>query len=247
MTPANETGARAVAAYGGEALWQEAKSFRAVVSARGLAFTLKQRPPFNYARITGKVHRPYLRLTPIGQRVDVECVLDGEDVRLEDRTGAEAERRAKARHFFPGGRRWFRWDDLDMGYFASYAFWNYFTLPALLMNGDIAWEERERGHLRGNFPAHIPTHGSVQDFFFDPQTGRLERHDYTVDVIGKWARAANRIEAHNSNAGISYPSRRRVTPQGPFGHALPGPLLIGIVVHDFALSVHDLNGSGPRA
>jgi hypothetical protein len=236
MNAMSETAAQVIAAYGG-ALWRKARRFSAVVSARGLAFTLKRRIAFDYATISGEVQHPRLRLAPIGRRPDVACVLEGGDVRLEDAAGAVLERRADARRFFPGGRRAFYWDDLDMGYFASYAFWNYFTLPALLMNDEIHWEECAPGHLRAHFPTHIPSHCPVQDFFFDLGTGLLKRHDYVAQVIGGWARAAHVIEAHDAREGLSYPARRRVTPQAPYGQALPFPTLIAIEVHEFALEV----------
>jgi hypothetical protein len=120
-----------------------------------------------------------------------------------------------------------------MSYFANYAFWNYFTLPALLMREEINWTEIEPGWLEATFPDAIPTHNTVQRFRFDLETGLLIQHDYTADIISKLATAANVVLEHKQGSGFIYPSRRLVTPRSPSGKPLPGPTLIAITVHDF--------------
>lgn len=229
----NTTAEKAIAAYGGRELWASAKTIEAEVSAWGWAFRLKGRPFFKHAQIKLDVTRPFVRLTPIGKDPQLTGVLDGHTVRLEDATGKVVEERPSARRYFPGGRRLFSWDDLDMAYFANYAFWNYFTLPALLMRADIHWRELEPGWLKATFPAALPTHNSVQRFRFDLETGYLIQHDYTAEIISRLATAANVVFEHKSGAGLVYPSRRLVTPRAPSGKALPGPALIAITVHDF--------------
>lgn len=231
-----ETARRALDAYGGAARWQAATRVRAVVSARGLAFTLKRRPPLERAEIVCDLHRPFARLTPIGERPDVSGVLDGADTRLESPGGEVLEQRRHARGYFPyqGGRFW-RWDDLDMAYFANYAFWGYLTLPALLTNPAIDWSEPAPGYLRGRFPCHIPAHCAVQEFRFDPETGLLRQQNYTAQIIGAWAKAANVVTAYARTGGLTHDARRRVTPRGPGASPLPGPALIAIDVHEFEL------------
>ncbi len=228
----NQTAEKAIAAYGGREFWTQAKTIEAEVSAQGWAFTLKGRPFFKRAIISMEIARPFSRLTPIGKNPQVTGVLDGHTVRLED-NGKVIEERKNARDYFPGGRRLLHWDDLDMSYFANYAFWNYFTLPALLTREDIGWKEIEFGWLEATFPESIPTHSKVQRFRFDLETGRLIQHDYTADIISKLATAANVVLEHKQSTGILYPSRRLVTPRAPSGKALPGPTLIAITVHAF--------------
>ncbi len=222
-------------AYGGAELWGKARHVRAEVSAHGLAFTLKRRPPFRKAQITCDVTRPFTRLTPIGQRADVAGVLDGEDVRLEQPDGTVLETRQNARSFFPGGRRIWRWDDLDMAYFAGYAFWNYLCLPALLLRPDIRWEECAPGHLRAHFPSKVPSHSPMQDFHIDMATGRLLQHDYAAEVISELANAANVITGHDEQDGLTFANERRVTPRGFNGAPLPAPLLIYVKIHQFSV------------
>ncbi len=236
MTP---TAQKALAAYGGKERWTNAKTINAEVSVHGWAFTLKRRPFFKHARISMEIARPVSRLTPIGKDPQITGVLVGHDVYLEDQNGTITEARKNARRYFPGGRRLFAWDDLDMTYFANYAFWNYFTLPALLLREDIAWKELKPGPLEASleatFPDTLPTHNPVQRFRFDPKTGLLIQHDYTAEIISKLATAANVVLEHKQGAEILYPSRRLVTPRAPSGKALPGPTLIAITVHDFHL------------
>ncbi len=231
----NQTAEKAIAAYGGKGLWKNAKTIEAEVSVHGWAFTLKGRPFFKHAKIKMEVARPISRLTPIGRNPQISGVLDGHDVHLEDANGRVIEERKNTRSYFPGGRRLFYWDDLDMSYFANYAFWNYFTLPALLMREEINWTEIEPGWLEATFPDSIPTHNKVQRFRFDLETGLLLQHDYTADIISKLATAANVPLEHRQGSGFTYPSRRLVTPRSPSGKPLPAPTLIDITVHDFQI------------
>jgi hypothetical protein len=232
-----ETAEKAVAAYGGADLWRNASTLQAEVSARGLAFILKRRPFFSHARIVERVHKPFSSLTPIGRTPGVAGVLDGHDVRLEDENGKVISERRNAREYFRAGRRLLWWDDLDMSYFANYASWNYFTLPALLMRDDIDWKELELGSMEARFPDTVPTHSRVQRFRFDCTTGLLLQHDYTADIISPLARASNVVLQHARNrSGLVYPSVRRVTPRGPKGRALGGPVLIHLDIHEYRLS-----------
>lgn len=225
----NQTLEKAIAAYGGRERWQNAQKIEAEVSVQGWAFILKRRPFFEHAHISMEVARPYSRLTPIVKRKNVAGVLDGHDVRLEDEQGNVLAERKDARAYFPGGRRLLWWDDLDMSYFANYAFWNYFNLPALLMRSDIEWTELAPGRLEAKFPPQIPTHNAIQRFRFDTESGLLIQHDYTANVISKLATAAHVIHEHRDG----YPSDRLVTPRSPKGKALAGPKLVAIQVHDF--------------
>jgi diadenosine tetraphosphatase ApaH/serine/threonine PP2A family protein phosphatase len=230
----SETAERAIAAYGGCELWQAAGSVETEVSATGLAFVLKRRPYFRHSKMTMDAHLPVCRFTPIGNRTGISGVLDGGDVRLENERGQVISERRNARDYFKVGRRLFYWDDLDMSYFANYASWNYFTLPALLMRDDIAWRETGPGVLQARFPDHIPTHSRVQQFRFDLGTGLLIQHDYTADIISPLARASNVVVKHSTNVnGLVYPSERVVTPRSPKGNPLPGPVLIHLVLHDY--------------
>lgn len=230
------TARKAVDAYGGKELWQSNKFIEAEVSVKGLAFTLKRRPFFEHAKIKMEVGRPFSKITPIGKDKDISGILDGKDVRLENTNGTIIAERKNARDFFPYGRRLFYWDDLDMAYFANYAFWNYFTLPNLLTSNAIEWTEKSDGFIQATFPDNFPTHNKIQEFHFDKITGLLIQHNYTADIISKLAKAANVVIDHNKTDTIIYPSSRHVTPRSSNGRALKRPILIDITVHNFRLT-----------
>jgi hypothetical protein len=227
----SKTAQKAIDAYGGIEFWQSKKYIEAEVSAKGLAFTLKRRPFFRHAKIQMEIRRPFSKLTPIGLDQTITGVLDQNQVRLENAQGQILSLRENPRSFFPYGRRLFYWDDLDMTYFANYAFWNYFTLPNLLLNSNIVWEEFCEGGLKATFPESIPTHSTIQEFYFDKNSGLLLQHNYTADIISKLAKAANCVKGHSETENIVYPSRRLVTPRGSKGKPLDQPILIDITVH----------------
>jgi hypothetical protein len=122
-----------------------------------------------------------------------------------------------------------------MAYFANYAFWNYFTLPKLLMNPSIIWNELEPGLLEANFPESIPTHCKKQNFKFDMVNGNLIQHNYTAEIISGLANAAHVIVSHSKMNGLNVPSRRIVSPKLPNGKALGFPVLIDIQVHNYKI------------
>jgi hypothetical protein len=222
-------------AYGGEARWRAAGSVDAVVSAAGWAFRLKFQPPDDHIQVRLATGKPLARYTPADR--GLTAVLEGQSVRLEDGSGNVVERRADPKRYFPYGRRALWWDALDRAYFSAYALWNYLTFPALLLRTDIEWTELPGSRLEARFPESLPTHSERQTFFIDPASGRLLRHDYTAEVFGKWARAANVVLEHGTTEdGIAYPSHRRVTPIGPGGKPLPGPVLVDIHVHSWRLA-----------
>jgi len=232
----NVTANKAIEAYGGEKLWKKSKYIEAEVSVKGLAFILKRRPFLKYAKIKMEIGRPFSKLTSIGEKINISGILEGHNVRLENEHGDIIEERVNARKAFPYGRRTFYWDDLDMAYFANYAFWNYFTLPSLLMNNELEWKETSEGVLKVLFPNTIPTHNNEQEFHFDKETGLLVQHNYTADIISKLAKAANVVAEHSEQNGILFPSSRCVTPRTKKGVALKRPLLVDIQVHQFKLS-----------
>ncbi len=231
----SETAEKALEFYGGKELWQNSKMLEVYVSTTGLAFTLKRRPIFEHAKIVMEVDKPFVKLTPIGKNKNITGVLDGNDVWLEDENGKIIARREDVRKYFPNGRRFFYWDDMDMTYFANYAFWNYFTFPNLLMNEKIVWNEKEPGFLEAIFPDSLPTHSKFQEFKIDMLTGKLLQHNYTVDVFGSWAHVANVVTEHKEENGIKYPSRRIVSPKF-MNKIFKNPVMIDITVHSFKLS-----------
>lgn len=230
----SSTAQRALDAYGGAARWRRASTLHVVLSAGGLAFRLKWQPALVKASQKMDVHEPRVRCTGI-DRAGNTGVLEGHDVRIEDPSGRTLEERSDARAAFGPGRRWLYWDRLDQTYFACYATWNYFCLPALLLREDVDWTELEPGRLEARFPAHLPTHSPVQRFRFDPKTGLLEQHDYTAEIIGGWAHAARVVLEHGTHDGVTYPRRMRMTPLAGDGTPRPFPTLVAVTAHELEL------------
>lgn len=209
----SETAARAIEAYGGADRWRAAEFVDTNATFTGLLFWWKTCRPRPNARVRCSVRRPWTRIDPITRRGHVG-ILDGQNVRLETRSGDVVSERPAARSFFPGGRRYVHWDPLDLTYFLGYAAWNYLTLPALLLREDIRWTEAEQGVLKATFPPDLPTHSPDQRHVFDAESSLLVRYDYRPEVAtgdqDVWV--ANLVRERNTSEGIPYESRRTVHP-----------------------------------
>jgi hypothetical protein len=203
------------------------------VSASGWAFRLKWQHPDKDIFVRAAIGKPFVTYTP-ATRDGLTAVLEGHSIRLQDAAGKTVASREDPRRFFPYGRRAFWWDALDRSYFSAYALWNYMTFPSLLLRDDIKFTELPGDRLEAIFPPTLPTHSPRQVFHIGGD-GLLVRHDYTAEVFGKWAWAANRVLANSSWEGMPYPSHRRVTPIGPGDKPLPHPILVDIHVRDLHL------------
>ncbi len=223
-----------IAAYGGADYWRNSRAVEAVVSAGGFAFVSKLQPAFHRMKVHARTAEPRVWMRP-HEWSGTTGILEGQAVRLEDGGGQVTEMRAEPRQLFPGGRRLVWWDRLDQTYFSGYALWNYLTFPALLLRDDIAWRQIGPASLEARFPAALPTHNAVQQFHFDPGTLLLRQHDYTAEVFGGWAKAANVVLEHGRWMEIPYPSKRRVTPRRSDGTPRGGPVLVAITIDDWKL------------
>jgi hypothetical protein len=127
------------------------------------------------------------------------------------------------------------WDDVQVAYFASYAIWNYLTLPFLLTTPEVQVTEVEPWpatdpswrRVRADFSkAPIETHNWVQYYNFDSEN-LLVRHDYDADVLGG-VPASNQASTYREFGGLLFPTRRRVTARDSNGAAGGGPILVSI-------------------
>ncbi len=222
-----DTAQRVLDAYGGGVFWSEVGKIPLRVSAKGMAFRMKWRPAMVEVPVVISVRDPHVRFSSTRDDGEVE-VFDGDEVRIE-RNGQLLEQRRNPRQHFPGGRRALWWDRLDQIYFAGYALWNYVTFPALFLRDDVEWIEIKPHTLQARFADSVPTHSQVQQFHIDPDTHLLVQHDYTAEVFGSWAKAANVILEHQTYNEIPFGVRRRVTPRRANGSAAPFPILVDIV------------------
>jgi hypothetical protein len=229
-------------AYGGLPRWRTARTVHARVRTGGLL--IRTRVPGNrFAdyRITVYVQEARTVLDPFPHDRR-RGVFERGTARIESHAGEIISSRANARSAFfgrSGLRRNVRWDALDSVYFAGYAMWNYLTMPYLLTRDDVEVSEGETWRqdgatwrcLNARFPANIDTHSPRQTFYFD-SVGRLRRHDYVPEVIGRWARAAHYCADHVHADGLVFPTRRWVHPIGPGNRSLPAPTLVSLQLTD---------------
>ncbi len=229
------TAARALAAYGGEAVWNAATTVESNVTVGGLLFQLKgiNIPP--HANVTVDVQRPYAFIDPVDESGDVG-ILDGFSVKIVAPGGRVLEQRADAREHLQNASLTTRWDRLNLLYFLGYAFWGYYTLPYQLMRTDIEWTELRDGVLQADYGTNLPVHSRIQRFWFDTKTGLLRRNDYTPVAATPSARVANVVFEHGMSNGIPYTSKRRVKMSlQQYGWVLPFPDFITIDVESWRL------------
>lgn len=232
---------RLIEAHGGRERWQAVEAIEFDLSSAGLAFSLHMQAS---ALIGLRV-----RLFPHARRVELHGyrqpgwrgVWTPDRVWLLDAAGAEIEGRAAPRASFSRWSRQLRWDALDMLYFAGYALWNYLSFPFLLEAPGVTplGVEGERdGAMRLDiaFDAGFPTHSAKQAFHVDA-AGKLLRHDYTADVIGTWASAANFCLASVQAEGLRFYTRRRVVPRLGARTVLPGPTLVWIEIDNLSARI----------
>jgi hypothetical protein len=229
------TAARALAAYGGEAVWKSATTIDSTVTVGGLLFQLKGINIPAHATITVDVRRPHTVIDPVDESGDIG-VLDGFSVTILAPGGRVMEQRRDARQHLQNASLTTKWDRLNLLYFLGYAFWGYFTLPYQLMRTDIRWTELRDGILQADYGTNLPVHSRIQRFWFDTKTGLLKRNDYTPVAADPNARVANIVFDHRMSNGIPYTSKRRVkTSFQQYGWVLPFPDFITIDVGSWRL------------
>lgn len=237
-----------IAAHGGRARWHLVDSIEASLSSGGLAFALKGQPLA--LRWLHAVVRPHAREVVLYGYAQPEWrgVWTPDEVRLVDARGETIAQRESPRACFARVGRQLRWDRLDMLYFAGYALWNYLSFPFLLeSSGVTAIEKPVDGApstrlLEAWFDESVPTHCRVQRFHIDASL-HLLRHDYTADVIGRLATAANFCRAAEEVDGIRFYTRRQVVPRFGDGLILPFPTLVWIELD--SLRVRFVGGGRP--
>ena len=221
---------RAIEAHGGLDRWRSISEIRLKVAAGGLAMrskgALRRVRLLDIVVSTQDVRTVFEEWPKAGRR----GVFERESVRIESHDGEVLMERTDPRPYFRKPRRLLRWDDLDLLYFAGYAWWGYANAPFMLAGP--GFEVREQDHrLEVRFPEDLPTHSREQVFYFDSD-GLIRRLDYTAEPFGSWARAAHLCEEHREFGGIVFPTRRRVHPRRRSGEPLRAVTNIWIEVKE---------------
>src|ERR1700681_1073536 len=180
----------AMKAHGGLERWKQVRNMRAKVTLKGSLWQIKGAPD----GLSGVVMRldtkqPDLTITPF-PKPGTAGDFTPSRVWIEDAKGLVSELK-NPRDSFAGAVLTTKWNELQELYFASYAFWNYFTAPFLLAQPGVEVAEIETQHGDGElwrdasviFPPGIQTHSARQTFYFNDE-GLLQRLDYATDVAG---------------------------------------------------------------
>ncbi len=229
-----------MAAHGGMERWRRTECIEADFSSGGLAFTLHMQAT--------ALHNLKIKVWPHDQRVELHDFTQPgwtglwtpDHVQLLDGSGQRVDERRQPRQAFGGLVKQVRWDRLDILYFAGYALWNYLSFPFLLRNPGCRVldadtdKSTENIRLQVRFDPTVPTHSMYQTFHVHAD-GTLVRHDYTADVIGPWAKAANQCLESVQVGGLRFYTRRRVTPRLGKDTVLPGPTLVWIELRNMRL------------
>ena len=237
-----------IAAHGGRERWRAVESIEFNLSSAGLAFTLHMQPrALLNLRVALWPHERRVELHGFGAPGQVG-VWTSDRVWIEQASDATLAQRHAPRAAFSGLLKQVRWDQLDILYFAGYALWNYLSFPFLLDQPGItllASSRRDKaggGRLEAAFDAAVPTHSRRQSFLISPE-GLLTRHDYTADVIGGWATAANTCLSSTVVEGLRFYTRRQATPRLGSQLVLPGPTLVWICLDDLAVRFRSVGGA----
>lgn len=223
--------------HGGLQRWQAVDVIQASLSSGGLAFASHMQP---FA-----LHGLKIAVQPHARRVALHgfCqpgwsgIWTPEHVQIRDGNDVLVAERRAPRAQFSRPLKQVCWDKLDILYFAGYALWNYLSFPYILALPGVTVAEQEDGgqssarRLAATFSRDIPTHSASQVFHVDA-SGHLVRHDYTAEVIGRWANAANFCLASEQVAGFRFYTRRKVYPRMGQRIVLPFPTLVWIEIDD---------------
>lgn len=227
-----------LAAHGGLEAWRRVDRIEAALSSGGLAFAMHGQGSALLG-LRACIH-------PHARRVELAGYTGHgrtghwtpDRVTIRDAEGNPLADRDFPRRSFARLGRMIRWDALDMLYFAGYALWNYLSFPFILL-AEPGVAVAEAGPLPGagdgrlivDFPEGFPTHSARQVFHVDA-SGCLLRHDYTADVIGPFATAANLCLASTPVGEFRFYTHRRVVPRFGDNLLLPGPTLVWIEIDD---------------
>jgi hypothetical protein len=210
----------AIEAHGGMERWEQVERIRATFSTSGLLWAIKGHPEgLPSIMMEMNARDPAVVASPFKAPKQM-ATFTPDRVAVERRDGSLVEELLRPRDSFQGHVLTTQISDLQLAYFASYAFWNYFTTPFLFRRNGFKVREidvhEESGEiwrrLLVRFPDDVPTHCSEQTFYFS-QDGFLRRIDYVTDILG--GMAAHYCYDYSDFDGIRVPTLRRVVRRTP--------------------------------
>ena len=110
------------------------------------------------------------------------------------------------------------------------------TLPGFTVRGidPVEQDSEKLAGLQAHFPPEFASHSAVQEFYFG-EDHLLRRHDYRVDVAGKFPAiqyVSNMVEAD----GIMVPTSRRAYRCDAQGRPIREQLMVSIDISDIRFS-----------
>jgi hypothetical protein len=223
-------------AHGGLERWSLYTRVEANIVTGGALWGIKGQPQdASPRRMTVDLQREWSSVQPFGAE-DQKTDFTPERVAIEKLDGRVVAERLNPRDSFAGHQLATPWDPLHRAYFNGYALWTYLTTPFLLtMPGvtaraiDPVEQDGEKlTGLQAHFPPELATHSAVQEFFFG-EDHLLRRHDYRVDVAGKF-RAIQYVSNSVEVDGIMVPATRRAFRCDAQGR--PEQLMVSIDISD---------------
>ena len=227
----------ALEAHGGVKRWNELHEAEAKLSIGGALWELQQKADlFKNIHIQYGLHEQWMTTELMGD--GRRMVFTRDRMSIETATGDSIETLDAPRASFSGQPITAQWNDLQAGYFNSYALWTYLTIPFLYAQPGFtreeltAWEENDEiwRPLKVTFPPSIATHTKEQISYFG-QDCLLRRHQYTVDVLGR-AKGLNYAYNYCDFDGIAVPTCRRVYAYDENRRKVPESVLVAIDIEE---------------
>lgn len=240
----NDLLASVLDAYGGVDRWAHVQTITARLSIGGPFWGRKGWPEIFGDQTTLELdaRRQHIVVTPFNG-ADRRSTVDVNPERIVVHTndGVAVERRDDPRASFAGYEVTTPWDALQVGYFISYACWNYLTAPFLFTYPGVETRELEPWQEDGEtwrrlhvtFPRSIATHSTEQVFYFGADFMQ-RRMDYSVEVNGDVLVAQYQYEPKTFQ-GLVFPTQRRVHRRNADGTADQSQTSITLDITDIEL------------
>ncbi|WP_095192483.1 hypothetical protein [Pseudomonas sp. Irchel 3A7] len=228
-------------AHGGIDRWNKFSRVTATIIGGGGLWALKGLEATRTPReMTATIHEQTASAYPFG-RPEWHSVFERGRVAIETSENVVVSERLNPRMSFLGHAIDTPWDPLHLAYFNGYAMWTYLNTPFLLgldrfeVSEIDPWQEENEVWrvLRTRFSTEIESHCIEQDFYFG-EDFLLRRHDYQVDVAGRF-RAAQYVSDFVQVNGISFPTKRRAYMRGNDLKPIRDLLLVSIDLSNFRL------------
>jgi hypothetical protein len=197
----------AINRFGGDALWQRLHSVTLdIQSIGGPLPTIKGigRTFPHFGRV--KIHPKQFRAVFYDREGTLLGDFESGKVHHGDFTTPD-----NYRSTFNGIAKHRSWTTQDAMYFFGYALTIYLSIPFLLRNLPIRTQPWRDGGFRVDavFPQQLHSHCREQSFYFD-QGGLLVRHDYTADIVSRFASGAHFTSDYKEIDGLPIACQRRV-------------------------------------